>query len=268
MSFTTETPRGIRIGTSSKDSPRWYEVNSERVPSVTTILSSFKSLPPAWGSKVTREGVIDIATRYGWIEDGLPPDFSEKKLAEWLKREGHTTDAVGKRGRDRGSATHDILGYLLQGHPTPPVESQPENVRPYIEAITKWHVATQPELIELEFYVGSPEYLYAGRADAIVKIDGTSYLIDLKTGAKLYPEVSLQLAAYHYAAYQSGYPQIDKRMAILAKEDGTYETRECGATFEEFVPLIQAYHVLRKGERLFDIQQPTLEVVEWVQDIV
>ena len=179
MSFETETPAGIKIAVSSKDSPRWYECNGERCPSVTTVLGRFKQLPPAWGSKVTREGVADLAERYAWIENGLPPDFSEKKLAEWLKREGHTTDAVGKKGRDRGSTVHDIFGYLLQGHPTPPIDSHPKEVRPFIEAITKWYEDTKPELVELEFYVGSPDEGYAGRADAILKIDGENVLIEI-----------------------------------------------------------------------------------------
>jgi hypothetical protein len=55
----------------------------------------------------------------------------------------------------------------------------------------------KPEIDAMEFHMISEELGYAGTLDRIIRLNGKTMLLDIKTSNSIYPMYWLQLAAYH-----------------------------------------------------------------------
>lgn len=93
-----------------------------------------------------------------------------------------------------------------------------ERIIPYLEGWKQFHFDYKPEFIAIEERVLSLDPLYAGTLDRVAVIDDTLTTIDIKTSARLYPSVAIQLTAYQYA--QNG--ATDSLWAVQLKPNGTY----------------------------------------------
>ena len=75
----------------------------------------------------------------------------------------------------------------------------------------------KPELISTEEFVFSDEHKYAGTADLLVKMDGETWLLDLKTSNNLHRSYNLQLAAYAKAIEETKGIKIHRTGIIWLK---------------------------------------------------
>lgn len=107
---------------------------------------------------------------------------------------GDTRDRAAKLG----SAVHEAAEAWMLDRPMP---AWPDGVEPYMESFVDWLGDFTPEFELVEATVCSPDDGYAGTLDAIATIPalGQTLVIDYKTGKGVYPEFSLQLAAYRHA---------------------------------------------------------------------
>lgn len=156
----------------------------ERAPSVTTILDVLnKPALPRWSAlEVARYAV---ANRAAWEQLDDPAAVDLLKRAPWRT----TTEAA-----DTGTDLHAVAETILGGG-DPPATAPAAWVARFRQFLDTW----RPEPLEVEATVwGTTGGLsYGGTCDLLADLPGVGRaVIDLKTGKGVYPEVSLQLAAY------------------------------------------------------------------------
>lgn len=226
-----------------------------KLPSVSTIL---KALPKDgldwWGYKLG----VQASLEYGGLDDAVltPPEI-EPRYEEFkrLGREGRlsTPSNVLKKAGTRGTDVHDVAEALLKNG-KPPLEGEiAAEILPYVEGLLNWYEAAKPdwaEVLTIESPVFSLEHRFAGTLDAIIKgISGSYYLIDFKTSKGIYESHLLQVAAYEYAARESGLIPRDAIViptVVRLGKDGTYENRQSTYTFEDFLKVKHVWEVLAR----------------------
>jgi hypothetical protein len=132
------------------------------------------------------------------ILEAYPKDASYFK---WLKEVGGDADAIRDEAGRRGSLVHELTERYDSGEEVSYVD---EYGRPkykmlewsMFERYVDFSVTHQPNIDVIEAHMVSSELGYAGTLDRIMRIDGKSYLVDIKTSGSIYPSYWLQLAAY------------------------------------------------------------------------
>jgi len=90
---------------------------------------------------------------------------------------------------------------------------------PYLEAWKKFRADTKCEIIASEEIVYHKNFKYAGTLDRRLKIDGKTFICDIKTGAPR-PWHSIQTAGYALC-----FPEKYERMCVYLKKDCSYEVK-------------------------------------------
>lgn len=125
-------------------------------------------------------------------------------LVPWankLGKQGIDSDVLLKRSASIGTLAHALVqGYLnneevsVEGFPVTHVEA----AKNALASFMKWkHAEThsvRPILLEQE--MTSETYGFGGTLDAVLKVDGMTYIVDFKTGRSIHKEYMAQLAAY------------------------------------------------------------------------
>ena len=180
-----------------------YWIEDKPYISVTKVISVLAkpALRYWYGREVYRAMVAD-------------PELSEQEAlaAPWKKN---------KKAKDRGSAVHSIVEAWKN---IDEVVGEDTQYKGYAEAFSKWLDDNDITAVEHEKTVVSKQHGYAGTLDMIAKRngDGHTFIVDVKTGKDLYPEVHLQLSAYKQALSEEGI-KVDGTAALLLNEDGTYK---------------------------------------------
>lgn len=98
------------------------------------------------------------------------------------------------KAKDRGSSIHSIVeAYKSTGDP---IDTIPSPLREYAVAFYDFMRDHKATMLEQEKTVFSDEHRLAGTLDIYAEIEGRKFIIDVKTGKDIYPEVGLQLSAY------------------------------------------------------------------------
>lgn len=201
-----ETKRGHR-----------YTLDGKSVPGVTTLLG--KGLPkPAltyWAAKMVAEWVADRPAEVEQLRGmGRGPMVNALKGVPWEAR-----DQAAIRGTD----VHHLADRLIHGQEV----EVPEHLTGHIEAYVAWLDAFEPEVILTERPVGSRKWWYAGTLDAILTLNGETWLVDWKTSGGVYGDSACQTAAYANAdfyldadGYEQPLPHIDRLGILHIRADG------------------------------------------------
>lgn len=185
-------PRNAR---SAPQNRRYYDWKGERFWSVTTMTKG--GLPEAYGlQKWKRYSVARGAVKA--VQDGiLVPmiETSERGAVEFLAELPFQkmSDAA-----DLGTEIHDAIEAIVLDRPAP--TPSPE-AAPYLEQFERFRERYQPTFLMAEASVYNRTHMYAGTLDSVVEIGGRQYVLDVKTGSGIYPEIALQLAAYRNAEF-------------------------------------------------------------------
>ena len=184
---------------------RFYEWDDEQYWSVTTIIRD--GLPKAglifWSAGETAKAAVE------GLKDGT--------LAELLRVEGEDAvirrlkgarDESRNRKGDIGKLTHRVAEAWSKGRPTPAV---PIAVEPFARSVRAWLEQARPRIVAVEAQVyrrhDDPLERYAGTLDLLAWLptgpDGAEelWMIDVKSGERVYPESAIQLAAYGAADF-------------------------------------------------------------------
>lgn len=215
------------------------------VPSVTNVIGILdKPALPRWAAK-------SVAVTAWELRASLPNmDMDEAidvlKGSPWRK---------SQRAADRGTTIHEWLQARVRGDALPNVEGEAVE---YVEAAEAWYQRFQPRAVHTEITLFSDGY--AGTADAILEIEGQTWLIDYKTSSGLYAEVALQLSALATCdlMQEAGYeaqsaPAINRVAAVRIGKGGEWEMREvtdvqsCAVAFDH---LLAAWHWQKSGNPL------------------
>ena len=189
---------------------RFYEIDGEQFPSVTTILSVIgKPALISWAAKVEREMVMEVSA-------DLYQDAPQVKMARtaWmttlqtrLGKQKASTKALAKAG-EIGTQVHALIEWTLKGELCVKVGPSPEISNQAQDAFGKWvnwrkEVKLKPLFVEQQIW--SRQHRYAGTLDLLAEIEGKLTVLDWKTGKAIYPEAKLQNAAYRQAIREMGH---------------------------------------------------------------
>ena len=145
-----------------------------------------------------------------------------KFFDNWLKDVGHNADLILAKAGKEGTQVHEAAEALVRKEEVSWIDDygNAKYSEPVWEMIIKFYdfwKTHKPELISAEEFVYSDEFKYAGTADLVVKMDGETWLLDLKTSNALHRAYDLQLAAYAKAIEEVKGIKIDRTGIIWLK---------------------------------------------------
>lgn len=231
------------LAETSHNGGRYYQWRGETFWSVTTLLGVInKPALPRWAAKLTAETAVEYA-QTGLLERTITeagPDAAIDllKAAPWART---------KEAQERGSAVHDHAERTVLGT----AGDIPDKAAGFADQWVKWRDHYQPEFLASEMTVINRTHAYAGTLDAIVRIGDENWIIDYKTGKDIYPEVSLQLAAYRHAEFgampdgtEVELPEIH-RAACLLLRPRSYRFEELDASEKSLRAFLHTREVYR-----------------------
>ena len=205
---------------------RYYAVDGERLPSVTSILSSVWPKPALynWYAKRGRESLAAyLAPSVG---ETLTPEMLEQAVAEAKTR----PQAEADEAADLGSQAHDLILRELTNEPVP----VPATLKMVMDAFHSWQNEERLVLVDAEvavYHQGAPRSPpYAGTIDALFRrADGSLLLVDWKTSNGTYQDHLVQAQGYREAlAWLMAEPdvRIDAQVVRLGKTEPTFEATD------------------------------------------
>lgn len=172
-----------KLAVEQPDGTRRYvhPVTSEEVPSVTTVLGMInKPRLPGWAARKAAE----YAVRH-WdemVELPFPEKVDQIRLA---------SERESAAARELGTAVHELIEDWGKGIPH---ENSPR-IAGHANQFISFLMKEKPEFTEQEVTLWSRTHAYAGTADFIAVMHGSTYLGDVKTGRNIHPEAAIQVSA-------------------------------------------------------------------------
>ena len=153
----------------------------------------------------------------------------------WLKDVGHNADLIMRKAGKEGTQVHEAAEQLVLGNEVSWMDEYGRAKYSQIvwEMILKFYEfwdTYKPELISAEDFVWSDEHRYAGTADLVVKMDGETWLLDIKTSNSLHKSYDLQLASYAKALEEAKGIKIDRTGIIWLKAHTRSASKKKGET--------------------------------------
>lgn len=167
-----------------------------------------------------RSVLVGAAQRSDIIAATLAAGDDKRKLDELAEQAMDAAKANVRR--ETGTALHT----LTEQHDSGMVVDMPSPWREDIDAYAACLADLGAKVVRMEEVVVIPDLNLAGRFDRLVDIGGTTYVMDLKTGADLsysWLSISIQLALYARAAtiYNPAFgthepmPAVDQKRAVV-----------------------------------------------------
>jgi hypothetical protein len=163
------------------DARFYYDTNGEFVPSVTTILEAY------------------------------PKDAH---FFKWLKEVGTDADAIRDEAGRRGSVVHQLTEQYDGGEEVSLLNMDGNLQYKMIEwsmfeRYVEFSTRFKPEIIMSEQNFVNSFLGFAGTLDRVIKMNGLTYLIDIKTSNVIHDQYWLQLAAYRELLLQNKGMEVD-----------------------------------------------------------
>lgn len=227
---------------------RVYEWKGHLLDSVTSIISQGVPKGEAltrWSARVAAEFAV---ANLGGIAEMEPTDAEKLIAAAPFKKRDDAAEL--------GSNVHDYAEALVLGLPVPELSYEGERKAALFR---KFLAEYRPAFEAAECWVYNLGHQYAGRFDAIAVIDGTTLLIDYKTGKRAYPEVGLQLAALRNAEFvgladgsEVDMPHVDG-CAVLQIGASKYELQRVRAEEADYMAFRYAQQVAHWRKTSIDV---------------
>ena len=211
-----------------------YTIDGKPLTGVTTILSVMaKPALIQWAANMSVAYVKEHLTDLKDLDEVL----KVAKTAHRLKKE---------EAADVGTIAHKWIEDWINGEkpkPDPLVDHMTSN-------FVKWAEENKVEFIEAEKRVYSKVHWFAGTLDFLCKMNGKTYLGDLKTSSGIYDEYFYQTSAYQLALNEHDPDiKIDGHVIINCKKDGGFNKKfsfDYDKNIKAFMGAIAIYR--RKGE--------------------
>jgi hypothetical protein len=192
-------------------STRFYDVDGQRLPSVTSVLGvvAKPALIP-WAAKQERELVYSAVRRL--LAD--PEVKRDNFMASLDLAVGHEKAHVKELARALtiGTECHSMIEWSMRKALLQSVGPEPRISDKALWAYMvyqDWNIQANLSVTLIEQTVYSKRYGYAGTLDWAGEIDHDGGRVtvvgDWKSGARVYPEAHLQIAAYAHALVEMGY---------------------------------------------------------------
>ena len=228
-----------------------YKLDGAWVPGVTGLIG--KGLPkpalPYWSAKTVAEWVADNPDLTEDLKrmGGRGPAVAFLKELPWAKR-----DEAAIRGTD----VHALAERLVHGEEV----AVPEHLAAHVQGYVDWLDKSGAEALLTERPVASRQWRYAGTFDLIARLDGKTWLLDVKTSSGVYGSMALQLAAYGNAEFyldhdgnEQPLPAIDRYGVLHVTEYGTtLHYLPASANESAWRDFLHVAHVGRRAKQIDD----------------
>lgn len=214
--------------------PRHYKRNGEKLPSVTTILSLLdKPALVQWAANTSAEYIAERVQALPELTTDAILSICESAKKEFRK--------VSRKAMDIGTTVHTAVEQYIKTGATP--LSPSDEVLSAFIAFLEWEKANNVKYLQTELTIYGDGY--AGTLDLLCNLGGKTYVVDFKTSTGIWPEMSLQLAAYRHAVNADVQGHGILR---LDKVTGFPEWRDFSDTYEKD---LQAFLLLRDFWHLY-----------------
>lgn len=220
-----------------KDEARFYKIDGESYPSVTTIIKCLdKPALVPWASKMQREADALMA---------MTAD-TPRAAAELILGSGNAAYAKSAKAADIGTEAHGAVEAYLKGEKKIPLLT--EAAENCFQSWLKWWTGSGLKVVGIETVVHSSTHEFAGRIDVLAEKAGKKYVLDWKTGKDIYPEAHLQNIAYRAALAEMGMATHGGAMVLLPKDGGAVKVVQArkDIVLEDFLAVLGAWKVMRK----------------------
>jgi hypothetical protein len=145
-----------------------------------------------------------------------------KFFESWLKDVGHTADFIMRKAGKEGTQVHEAAEKLVEGEEVSWMDDYgnakySQLVWEMILKFAEFWKTYKPELISSEQFVWSDKHKFAGTADIVCKMEGETWLIDLKTSNSIHKSYDLQLASYAKGLEESRGVKIERTGILWLK---------------------------------------------------
>jgi len=117
----------------------------------------------------------------------------------------------------------------------------------------EWQRYNKIEAILTEQPLVSEQYRYGGTIDVLALVNGAPVLLDIKTSKTIYPEYTIQLAAYWQLLKENGYGDIENARILRIGRDESegfeeklVKVNELADYFEIFKHCLEIYRLKKK----------------------
>ena len=195
-------------------------------------------------------GVTTVINELGW---------NKNMLIAWSRREalaGNDPDKIKNEAAKPGTLTHSFIEGHIKGEKVDTsdfTENQIELAKNYYFAFVEWEKAMKPKYLGTEIQLVSEKYRFGGTADMIGEIGGELVLADWKTSKGIYPEMTIQIAAYKIAyeemnpgkkVHHGGILRLDRETSAYDYHDISSKKMEWG--WEVFQHCLALYALKKK----------------------
>lgn len=199
-----------------------YSIDGQWVPSVTSVTGKVGDKGGLIG------GAVKETAAWAAIHLDELPQLGEQ---EWRKVATGAYRRAWNESRDRGTLLHRLAEPMVYGQPLPTEDDQglpwPDDVFASAQQLARFMDVWQVDPLANEAAVFHEVDRWAGRLDLIAGMaDGARWLLDYKTGQSgIWPETSLQLAAYAHATHivhqgeDKPMPTVDRAAAVWVRPD-------------------------------------------------
>ena len=180
-------------------------------------------------------------TRSEFYENPLELD---KLLQDARKAHCQKRDKAG----DIGTIVHSSIQQWIRGAKYPAdISKQADKM---ISNFIIWAKENKVEFLASEKRVYSEKYFFAGTYDFLCKIDGKTWLGDIKTSSGIYPEMFFQCAGYQICEEEmNSKVKIDGHIIVNLKKDGTFKEKRSVSNKDNkkaFLSALNLYRVINK----------------------
>jgi hypothetical protein len=196
-----------------------YKVNGKHKPSVTTILNMIhKEKLEIWKRK---QGIIYIGNH---LKELAAEDMTEEKAGDILKAAKEEHKRISDEAAGIGTLVHEAIQAFFSGRQFD-LEKLDKQAATAFNAFLNYANEHNFKCEATEVKVYHPEVGYCGTVDAVGTMDCEKVLMDWKTGSGIYPEASLQVAAYVMACEET-VEEIKKAYIVrFDKQTGEFEVK-------------------------------------------
>jgi hypothetical protein len=237
------------------DRARFYAINGQSLPSVTTILEVIaKPALGPWYAKEERRyfetAMLEVLSKPG----ARDPEFVLEAVAAAVTGV-KAADREKQQAATIGTAVHAGIEWELRrqmGEDAGPEPRLPDAAAWALESWKDWALNVELEPLAIERVVHCSACGYAGTMDLWARVGGVATVLDWKSGKAIYPEAFLQNVAYRHAASRMGMPSAQGLIVRVPKvvTDPAWEvmTVPDTLTLEDFLAAVRLWRWWRRME--------------------
>lgn len=181
--------------------------------------------------------------------------LAKPALIPWAWKRGHDGLELYEsrdKSADIGTITHERIKAFFLGYEIDNYNISPEAWKLADNSLVSFYEWARPRNIKpilVETPLISEKYRYGGTPDVYGEMDSKLALLDFKTGAGIYPDFFVQLAAYSNLLIENGHPHEKIIILNIPKSEGdSFQVQQFSIDslelqFKKFMHCVEIYYL-------------------------